>query len=56
VNLEPAAPESEPVALPAQLASIETQPLEQRAEAFVQLHKQLRAQLEDADTDPDGSV
>ena len=47
-------PEPEPVDLAALLTDIETQPLERRAEAFGQLHEQLRTQLEDADTDPAG--
>ncbi|WP_166805573.1 hypothetical protein [Cryobacterium ruanii] len=47
-------PEPEPVDVAAQLADIETQPLEQRAEAFGRLHEQLLARLEDADTDPTG--
>ncbi|WP_166788131.1 hypothetical protein [Cryobacterium glaciale] len=45
-------PEPEPVDLAAQLTDIETRPLEQRADLFGQLHEQLRAELEDADTDP----
>jgi hypothetical protein len=54
VNLEPVIPEPDPVVYTAQLADIETRPLEQRAEAFGALHERLREQLEDADTDPAG--
>lgn len=49
-------PEPEPVDLAAQLAEIETRPLDQRADLFGQMHEQLRAQLEDADTDPTGQA
>lgn len=49
-------PESEPVDLAVQLGHIQTQPLEKRAEAFGQLHEQLRTQLEDADTDQAGQA
>ncbi len=44
-------PEPAPVDLAAPLADIEAQPLEQRAEAFSELHERLREQLEDADSD-----
>ena len=47
-------PEKESVDLAPHLADIEARPLEQHAEAFSALHEQLRAQLEDADTDPAG--
>jgi len=56
VNSEPVVSESEPVDLAAQLDDIETRPLEQRAEAFGQLHEQLRAQLEEPDTDRAGQI
>ncbi|SDM93512.1 hypothetical protein SAMN05216368_1035 [Cryobacterium flavum] len=49
-------PEPESVDLAAQLVDIETQPLEARAEAFGQLHEQLREQLENADTDQAGQA
>ncbi|MCY7403681.1 MAG: hypothetical protein LH475_03465 [Cryobacterium sp.] len=42
-------PDPVPVDLAAQLADIESQPLDQRAKAFGQLQERLRAQLEDAD-------
>ncbi|WP_166784241.1 hypothetical protein [Cryobacterium gelidum] len=54
MNPEPVMPEPDPVDLAAQLADIETRPLEQRAETFTQLHERLREQLEDVDTDPAG--
>ena len=42
-------PEPVPVDLAAQLATIESQPLEARAAAFGALHEQLSERLEDAD-------
>ncbi|WP_161498914.1 hypothetical protein [Cryobacterium aureum] len=49
-------PEPAPVDVAAQLADIETLPLEARAGAFGQLHEQLREELEDADTDQAGQA
>ncbi|MBG6215084.1 hypothetical protein RCH23_003073 [Cryobacterium sp. CAN_C3] len=49
MNPEPVMPDPVPVDLAAQLADIESQPLDQRAKAFGQLQERLRAQLEDAD-------
>ena len=51
MNSEPVLPEPEPVDLAARVANIEAQPLERRAEAFGELHEQLRVQLEDPGTD-----
>ena len=56
MNPEPATPELVPVDLAAQLAEIETEPLEEHASLFAKLHEDLREQLEDADAAPAGQA
>lgn len=47
-----ATPDPDPSAMLSRLKLIEDQPLERRAEAFAQVHEQLRAALEAGDARP----